>query len=160
MSGDRGVTLVEVLVVVALLALTAGIAVVLVGSSPDAVYTEAAARRVVADLRLARDTARDLGVRRTVHLDPEGGGYAVHGPGGLLDHPVTRRPFTVSLDELLPGGRFRLDPGTVVGDTLAFDPDGAPIGTATLTLRGTATAWRIDVARDTGRITLTALGGG
>jgi len=159
-SGDRGVTLVEILVVVVVIALVAGIAVVHLGSAPDAMRTEALARRVTSDLRLVRDTARDLGERRSIHLDADGGGYAVHGPDGLLPHPVSGMPFAIALEGLLPGGRFRFDPGAVPGDSLGFGPDGLPEGGYTLTVRGASAAWRIDVARDTGRITLTGLDGG
>lgn len=73
----RGVTLVELAIVVLLMGIIAGIAAPKYASALASYRVDCAARRIAADLRLARDYAQKASQSETVDFDAVGDSYAM-----------------------------------------------------------------------------------
>ncbi len=71
MRNDRGMTLLELLVVMAIIAAVTGVAVGLIKRRDKGLLLESNARLVRASLRLARNAAINSGVGSLIRLDPE-----------------------------------------------------------------------------------------
>jgi prepilin-type N-terminal cleavage/methylation domain-containing protein len=83
--GRTAFSLLEVVLVVAILVVLAAIAAPRYARATCGYRAEAAARRIVADLALARRSARNAGARRTVSFSTESHEYAIAGLPGLND---------------------------------------------------------------------------
>jgi type II secretory pathway pseudopilin PulG len=83
-AGSRAAfSLLEAVLVVAVLGVLAAIAAPRYGQAIARYRVESAARRIVADLDLARRSARTTGVRRTVRFSVPDSGYTIAGLRGL-----------------------------------------------------------------------------
>jgi len=124
-------TLLETLVVVAILGLIAAIGFPAAHAPGSAVQLRSQAQALVADLHRARAAAQHLDRPVTLAADADGGGWR------------------------WDGGALRTDPGLrlAASQTVTFYPDGSASG-GTLTLRSPARAARIDVDRVTGAAAL------
>lgn len=133
---QRGVTLAEMLVTVAVLALAASIAVS--SAAPVSSFaSEAVAGEVARALSFARNEAIRTNAWRVVRIDPADQSLSVYRPGSESSvvgaqavHPVDKSPYRIVLDDA--GGRGRLaiaeftyDDNTV-RNYIGFGPDGAP----------------------------------
>ncbi len=112
----------EVVMVVFLMAVAAALAMPRYTNSLNVYRANLAARRVAADLALARQAAWASGSRRIVTFTPSSGQYRVEGVGGL-DNPASA--YVVSL----PAGPYRATLHSVnfAGEAnVAFDGYGFP----------------------------------
>ena len=121
--GERGVTLVELIVILAILALGAGAAAPVVGELLDGFRAHGATADLYGAVHLTRSRARATGTMHALVVEPDGRGVrVVEDPGG------TAR--TVA-------GPLGLVDGTVVSSnaTIHFSPKGfaVPAGTITIT---------------------------
>lgn len=127
----RGFSLVELVLVVAIIASLAAIAVPRYARSIVRFRVESAARRIVADLDLARKSARRSSTSRTVAFTIAANTYRISGLGGLDDRS---QDYAV----LLSGEPYR---AAIVscdfgGDTeVVFDGYGVPDSGGTVTVR-------------------------
>ena len=91
-----GFSLFELLIVVSLFAIVAAMAVPRYASSVGRYRADAAARRVAADLALARAKARAVSAERTVTFNAAAGAYTI---SGMRHLDRASDPYTVNLSE-------------------------------------------------------------
>ena len=138
---QSGMTLLEVLVVVAILALVVAALPLRSFTTLGAVELRAAARDLATDLRGARSAAIESGIAKRFVLNVEDRRYGLSGENSLPEDIDVR--FVAARQELLSSAT-----GSVV-----FMPDGSATGGSIDLVRGTRQA-RIDIAWLTGQITL------
>lgn len=120
---EAGFTAIELMVVMAALALLTGLAAPLFSTVADAVRFRTAARAVAAELRAARGLALRAGAPVILAFDVEGRGYGIAGGGAWVTLPE--------------GMALRWQAGPLAADPaqLGFFPDGSSTG-GTLLLAG------------------------
>lgn len=125
-AGETGITLVEMLVVLAIIAVAAGAVTLGIGAATRAPTVESEARRLASRLQAAADDAMlgDQMVAFTV--EKHGYGFAAYAEGGAL---VPRKDAAFGFHEL-PGGMvmtLNVAPPVVLGPDGAGDPLNAVI---------------------------------
>lgn len=145
-ASPRGFSLMELFLVLAILGVISAIAIPRFGGSMALHRLDAAARRIAADVRLARTRAMTTSTNQTLRID--GAGYTLVGMPDP-DHPS--QEYRVLLAEACHGVAWiYIDAG---GDSdLVFNMYGAPDSAATLRIRLGDTLRTIVVAADTGRV--------
>lgn len=155
---SRGLTLVELLLVLIVIAVLASAAITLLSSGQKQLAAEEAVQRLVTDLAYTQADAAANRSERHVVFDENAESYSVYAGATLLWHPVSKRPFTVDLESCFPGAGLGLDTADFGGsDTLRFDAHGVPAAGGQLLLTGPGAQWTIRVAAGTGCVT--AVGG-
>ena len=122
-SGERGVTLVELATVLALLAVGAALVAPQTGQALASYHATGAARDLYGALHLTRARARATGVMHALVVEPDGrGARIVEDPTG---------------DARTVIGPWRLPEGVVVSGntTIRFSPKGFAVPFGTLTIR-------------------------
>jgi prepilin-type N-terminal cleavage/methylation domain-containing protein len=119
----RAFTLVELVMVAAILAVLSAIAVPRYSASLGHFRTEAAARRVASDISMARAQSRAGSVPRSIEFEPASGSYSIPGLAGLDGAALYRvdlseAPYRCSM-------RVEFTNGT---QALSFDGYGWPVG--------------------------------
>lgn len=143
MKSARGLSLIEVLVVVALIAVIAGLAASVMGRALPGQQLRGAAREIAGQLRYTRAQAIATGREQTFTLDvPDRRWRAAGEREGQLPAELE----LVATTARQPQAENR-------SATVRFFPDGAATGGRFVLKRGNA-AWRIDVAWLTGEVTL------
>lgn len=143
MKSARGLSLVELLLVVALIAVLAGLAAAVIGQALPGQQLRAAARDVAGQLRFTRAQAIATGRPQVFELDVIGKRWKAAGrregelPGEIELIAITAR-------EEQPAREVAV---------VRFFPDGAATGGRVVLRRGNA-AWRVDVGWLTGEVTL------
>ncbi len=140
----RGFTLLEVMVVVVILAIAAGMAVPML-SAGGATRLQAAAEMVAADLDYVKSMAISRGVQYRMTFDVAGNAYQVEDPNGVIGHPINKgQPFVFDFDDgRLSGVQITSADFDGAGQNeVAFDSigspynaAGAPLDSGVLTLR-------------------------
>lgn len=144
-SGNRGFTLIEILVVLVLMSLILGISVALFANTLSGAKHKAAAREIVATLKYAKHLAAARNERQIVQFDLDAGSYGIKGrPMRMIPEkiklaiyesdinadPITEGQYSVSYDSAGSShwGRIKLTRGD---RTIQIKPD--PIVTAWIT---------------------------
>jgi len=156
--GDAGLTLVEVMIVVTLVALVATVAIAVLTPAQQQMGVEQAARQIAADLSFARQDAMARREARAVVFRPSSGAYVVRRDGVPIVHPIWRRAYQVDIDRLSPGVDLTLSSVTFPGDSVRFDVDGVPSAGGKVALQAHDTTYEITVAAGSGRITVAEAG--
>lgn len=144
MNRARGLSLLELLVVVALVATLAGIGAMVVGRAMPGQQLRNAAREVAGELRFTRAQALATGREQVFRLDVQARQWRSAGKrSGEL-------PAEIELIATTARGEQPARTEAVV----RFFPGGASTGGRIVLRRGDA-AWRVDVAWLTGEVTLT-----
>lgn len=140
---ERGVSLVEVLVVIALVAAIAGGLAATLGGGMAGMQLRGSAREMAAQLKLARGLAVARGEPQFFEIDVGTRRWkAPGGKGAVLPDAVELRVTTAAEEQVEEGvARIR------------FFPDGSSSGGVVRLRRGDA-EWRIDVAWLTGEVRL------
>jgi Tfp pilus assembly protein FimT len=129
----RGVTLVELTVVLGLLALVTGSAAPVVVGALDAYRLQGAVADVYGAIHLTRARARATGVMHALVIEPDGRGFRiVEDPGG--------RAVTVAGPSALPDGAV-----ASANTTIRFSPKGFAVPFGTVTVRAGADVRRVIV---------------
>jgi general secretion pathway protein H len=139
----RGFTLVEIIAVVALIALATAVVAVSVGTGLEGARVRAASKEVAAALRFTRTQAIVKREAQVLIVDVENRTYQAPGRG------VIELPRQLDI-KLLTASEELLDDG--VGQ-IRFFPDGSSTGGHIELMRGDA-VWRIDVGWLTGEVLL------
>lgn len=121
-----GFTLIEVVLVVMVLGVMAGVAVPRYQAALDGMELECAAKRLASDLRLARQTAIQTATTRGLEFSPADDFYQTLTTGGGPiddpDHPGS--PLEVRFDHA--GSRVLIDSTEFTDDEIRFDFRGDP----------------------------------
>ncbi len=151
--GPAGVTLVELLIVIAVLGILAGAGFSAISGNTSETALEEGLRRMAADLSYAQTMAVASGSPHTVAFDPGNDSYAlVQGASPLL-HPITKRSYAVRLDaEFRGSGLSIVDCNFAGADTLRFLGSGIPAAGGWVTLRSGSAQGTLAVSSSTGRI--------
>jgi prepilin-type N-terminal cleavage/methylation domain-containing protein len=142
----RAFSLVELALVIAIIGVLSAVAIPRLGNSIALYSVEGAARRIAADLKLARRHAMMTSTSQTFRT--EGTGYSLIGMSHL-DHP--NQEYRVNLDQDCHGAAWvSVDVG---GDQdLVFNMYGVPDSAAKLIIRVGDYKRTITVAGETGRV--------
>lgn len=144
MNRARGMSLLELLVVVALIATLAGIGAMVIGRAMPGQELRAAARELAAELRYTRAQAIATGAEQVFRLDVDSRRWNAAGKReGAL--PANIELVATTARDGQPVAREA---------TVLFFPEGAATG-GRFVLRRDGAAWRVDVAWLTGEVTLT-----
>ncbi len=121
MRRERGFSLIELIVVIAVLAIVAGVAVPRF-MNQQGIRSEAAARQLAADLRFSQRLAATFGTPCGVVVGEGGTSYTVFQGAGFApaEDPLTREPFVVNLSEKYS------TVAAPVGAAVTFDTRGRP----------------------------------
>lgn len=137
-----GMTLLEMLLVIALVAISAALAVMAMGGGREGQQLRSAVRELSAQLRYTRTQAIVHGQPQQFRIDPGNGRWeAANGRHGQLPERLRVR-FT---------GAAQLQPAAGIG-VIAFYPDGGASG-GRIELLGARAGWQLDVAWITGQVT-------
>ncbi|TMH03245.1 MAG: type II secretion system protein GspH [Betaproteobacteria bacterium] len=143
-TGERGVTLLELLVVLMLMALIAGIAIPMFGGGVSSSDLKSAAREVAAGLRFARDQAIAQRAESLLELDLDGRTFRV--PPDPRTHRLPAR-----LDLKLYTAQRDLVSEKV--GAVRFFPDGGSNG-GRITLAAGERKYDVDIDWLTGRVSI------
>jgi general secretion pathway protein H len=137
----RGFTFVEMLAVLTLIALVAGVAAGLIGSNLGGAKTRAAVRDLTAALRQTRGLAIVNGEERGLEVDVDARTYQVPGKAPVqLPEELSMKLLTAATEQ--------------TGDSkgvIRFFPDGSSSG-GRITLRRDDHEWRVEIAWLTGEV--------
>jgi len=143
MNRARGLSLLEMLVVVALIATLAGLAAMAIGRALPGQQLRGAARELAAELRFTRAQAIASGREQTFRIDVDSRRWDAAGKrSGALPEQIEL--VAISAREEQPALREA---------AVRFFPEGAATGGRFVLRRGDA-AWRVDVAWLTGEVTI------
>jgi prepilin-type N-terminal cleavage/methylation domain-containing protein len=162
MARDRGLTLAELMVAVAVMAILGGVSAPYLLASLPGYRVNGAARQLVADIRLSRTLAIERGVDTFLEFDSPRGSYKLaldtDGAAGLTVDD--ERLKTVNLYHLYPGIQLsRSQPGSPVtfsGGVAVFKPRGTSNGGAVYLKPTKDTGTRTDRER---KVTVTSTTG-
>ncbi len=153
---QRGVTLAELLVVIAVLGVLATIGFTLMTSSQNDAAAKGAARRIACDIAFAQADAVARRAPRTVRFLLDEEAYRVNSEGETIEHPLSKLPYRVDLAQLYAGTGINLREASFGGaDSLTFDEDGLCSAGGRVYINVDENIWSVSVADQTGHITVT-----
>ena len=142
-----GYSLLELVLVLGIMVILAAIAAPRYAGAASRYRAEGAARRIVADLELARTRARTYGSSQTVSFSVGANGYQMPGLPSLKDSST---PYCVTLSD--PPYQATLLEVDFGGDeTVNFDGWGVPDSGGWVTLRVGDIGRKVSLDRDTGK---------
>lgn len=153
-----GFTMIEILVVVLILAIAAGIVIPNVINTAD-LQAISAARMIASDLQYAQNTAITSQSSVKVVFDTSGNFYKLtknDSQSTPLKHPINKTDYIVNFAN--QAGFNQLTIVSAVfgsGQTVKFDPIGAPDNPGVVTVKAGSETYRISVAAATGLVTVT-----
>jgi general secretion pathway protein H len=147
---SAGFTLIELVIVVMIAAVMTGIAVGRYGQALARYRADSAARRIVADLALARSEAKTTGSNVTVSFDPVSNQYQISTIPGLNN---AASGYSVALGET--PYHSSLVSAVLGGDAaVVFNGHGVPDSGGTVVVQSGATERTVSLSADTGRATI------
>jgi len=155
---SAGLTLVELLIVLAILGVLAGAAVTSLSGGRSQTASREAAQRIAADIAFAQAEAIARHAVRIVTFDAAAEQYQLESEAGVVTDPVSHLSFVVRLPTLFPGAGVDLASPSFGGASyVRFEASGAPLAGGEVRLYAGGEGWRVCVADLTGRITIEAL---
>jgi len=154
----KGLTLVEIIVVLVILAIAAALVAPYALSTSD-VQATAAARMIATDLQYAQNVAITTQTSTTITFDPAGESYTLSNASGPLIHPMTKSAYTVTFSADNGFGQLDLVSASFNGNpVVVFDELGGPGNSGTVTVQAGQYVYEVDVAPATGKVTVAASG--
>jgi len=157
-AGARGFTLVELIIVMALLAVIAAISMPSLGRSMRERNLKDEAARFLAVTEYARNEAASQGVPMTVWIDPATQRFGVEAKTGYEGEESRAKHFALNPDVRFELERTATRNGLI--DVAEFSPEGAPAAASidavkmadrfggTLTLSRTADGWSYEILKE------------
>jgi len=156
-SPAEAFTLLEILVVVVILAIAA--AIVVPAFSSSSLQAVSAARMITADLQYAQNVAITSQGPVTVTFDPADNSYSLSNASGLLIHPMNKGAYSIDFGSQSGFGQLGIVSASFGGTSaVTFDELGAPDSSGNVAVQAGASAYVINVAGITGRVTVAAVG--
>ena len=157
-----GMTLVEIMVVVVLIAIAAAMVVPQLTGTAD-MRAQSAARTLMADLEYAQNHAIVTQADVSVQFNAGGNNYSVSNGSGTLEHPITKKAYVMDFDEAsgLTGVSITsvsFDGGSEVTFSALGAPacaGGAPLAGGQVDVSADEHTYRVSVAPVTGRVSVT-----
>jgi len=168
MADHRGFTLVELLIVIAVLVIAAVIVIPSIGSAAD-MQAVSAARVVGSDLEVVRSLALTTQRLHSLVFSPDLQSYKVvadyggepYATAAAISHPVTvGKQFDVTLAQQNGMKAVRMTGVAFGGNTyVTFDSQGEPSSGGTVTVESGRVQMQVSVAALTGAVTITRTSG-
>jgi|SRR5581483_6447602 len=151
-SRARAFSLIELMLVIAILAVVSAIALPRYSNSLQIYRANLAAKRVAADLQMAQFRARSLSTTRTITFTASSNSYQIAGEADLISSSAT---YTVQLADLPYRATIRsVQFGTNGVSSISFNGYGMPNSAGSLTLSSGNVTKTITVAAQTGAISI------
>ena len=152
-----GFTLVELLIMIAVIAVLSGAAISLLHSGHSQSAAEEAARRIAADIAFVQIQAITNRTAYTIHFTDATESYGVYAGGTQIRHPVSKQLFQVDFARLFPGAGVNLrSPNFGGADSLRFESGGTPLAGGSVGVQASGSTWKLQVENGTGRVTITS----
>lgn len=149
-------TLVELMVVVVIIGISAGMVIPFVSSGRDTAGL-AAARMAVCDLQYAQNAAITAQAPVTVTFTPGGEFYTLSNESGPLIHPMNKTAYVVNFSTQRGFEGIDIVSASFNGaPAVVFDELGSPDNAGTVTVQAGAQVYVIAVAAATGKVTVAA----
>lgn len=153
-----GLTLVELLIVLAIFGVFASVAVTSLSGGRSQTASREAAQRIAADIAFAQAEAMARHAVRIVAFDDAAERYQLESEAGVVMDPVSHLSFVIDLPTLFPGAGVDLaSPDFGGASALRFEASGAPLAGGEVRLYAGGEGWRVCVADLTGRTTIEGL---
>ncbi len=133
MRGERGVTLIELAVVLAVMALGIGVAAPRVGEVLSGLRAQGAVVDLYGAVHLTRSRARMTGVMHAIVLEPDGRSFRI------VEDPAGAARTVIGPQPLVEGAT------ATANTTIRFSPRGFAVPTGTITVRSGAEVRRVIV---------------
>ena len=158
MTSERAFTLVEILVVVIIMGIAAGVVIPMAVDSGD-LQASGGARVLASDLQYAQNVAITTQTPVTVTFNTAGDSYTLSNASGPLIHPMTKDAYTVDFDTTNGFSSVDVVSASFGGETeVTFDELGAPDDPGSVTIRVGTYTYRVTVSAATGRVTVAMVG--
>jgi len=149
-AGREGFSILELVLVIAIVATLGAIAIPRYAQATDRYRTDAAARRIVADLSLAQSQARTSSMSQVVSFSPYSDSYQIHWTAGL---DQSTEPYVVDLSEAPYHARL-LEARFGYESYIVFDGWGIPSTDGMIVLMSGSTKKYILIDPETGKATV------
>ncbi|MFP3936795.1 MAG: GspH/FimT family protein [Phycisphaerae bacterium] len=147
-------SLLELIIVIIILAITAAVVVPHVVQSADMQATSAA-RMLATDLQYAQDCAITTQTPVTVTFDVAGDSYTLSNTSGTLNHPITKATYQLDFSSQSGFEQVELVSADFGGaDNLTFDEVGSPDNAGSVVIHAGDFSYQITVAAATGRVSV------
>lgn len=155
LTGKKAFTLVEMLVVLAIIAMLLAISVPFTSGFGKGLRIKTAARGIMGTLRVARSNAITYREKYTVVFDVDKGEYWIEDSKGAIFERKSRLPSSIKFENMTEEGE-RSDPISFEGDKVIFYSTGAVEGSSgSVTIRDrTGDSKTISIIASTGKITI------
>ena len=154
----KGFTLLELLVVVVIIAIAAGIVVPYAVSTSD-LSVISAARMIACDLQYAQNAAITSQKPTTVTFDISGESYTLSNTSGVLIHPMNKSGYVINFSSQQGFGKLDIVSANFsAASSVTFDEMGSPDNAGTITLQAGPHVYYVSVAVATGKVTVSSGG--